>query len=130
MTGSITDVNMDPTGTLLAVAGTHGLQVFHFNGDKPITEYTGLLTKDEVDQVFWDSNGHLYAIGQSADKLWVFTVTPTDSAQAPGSPYAINEPLGLIVQPLPLEASGSTANQPAGVKAPAALRGTTPSSKL
>ena len=130
MAGSITDVNMDPSGTLLAVAGTGGLQIFHFNGDRPITEYTGLLTKDEVDQVFWDRDGHLYAIGQSANKLWVFNVTPTNSAEAPGSPYTINEPLGLIVQPLPLEAQDSTGTGVTGVKAPAPRHGAKPSSKL
>ncbi|MGA2849776.1 MAG: hypothetical protein ABSE46_12330 [Terracidiphilus sp.] len=130
LTDSVTDVNMDPSGALLAVAGTGGLQIFHFNGDKPITQYTGLLTKDEVDQVFWDSNGHLYAIGQSANKLWVFNVTATDSAEAPGSPYTINEPLGLIVQPLPLEAPDSTGTGVTGVKAPAMRRGAKPPSKL
>jgi WD40 repeat protein len=130
LTDSVTDVDMDPSGALLAVAGIGGLQIFHFNGDQPITKYTGLLTKDEVDQVFWDSDGHLYAIGQSANKLWVFTVTPTDSAEAPGSPYTINEPLGLIVQPLPLESPDSTGTGVTGVKAPAVRRGTKSSSKL
>jgi 6-phosphogluconolactonase (cycloisomerase 2 family) len=130
MTGSITDVNMDPSGSLLAVAGTGGVQIFHFNGGKPITRYTGLLTTEEVDQVFWDSNGHLYAIGQSANKLWVFNVTSTESAEAPGSPYAVNEPLGLIVQPLPLESPDSTGTGVTGVKAPAPWHGGKPSSKL
>jgi hypothetical protein len=130
LTDSVTDVDMDPSGALLAVAGTGGLQIFHFNGDRPITKYTGLLTKDEVDQVFWDSNGHLYAIGQSANKLWVFNVTATDSAEAPGSPYTINEPLGLIVQPLPLEAPDLTGTGVTGVKAPAVRRGVKPSSEL
>ena len=130
LTGSITDVNMDPSGALLAVAGTGGLQLFHFNGDKPITEFAGLLTKDEVERVFWDNNGHLYAIGQSASKLWVFNVTQTDSAEAPGSPYSVNEPLGLIVQPLPLQAPDSTPPGVTGVKAPALPRGIDKSTKL
>jgi hypothetical protein len=121
---------MDPSGALLAVAGTGGLQIFHFNGDKPITKYTGLLTKDEVDQVFWDSNGHLYAIGQSANKLWVFNVTPTQTAVAPGSPCTINEPLGLIVQPLPLEVPDSTRTGVTGVKAPALRRGSKSAPRL
>jgi hypothetical protein len=129
-TGSVTDIGMDPSGALLAVAGTGGLQIFHFNGDKPITKYTGLLTKDEVDQVFWDSNGHLYAIGQSANKLWVFNVTPTQTAVAPGSPCTINEPLGLIVQPLPLEVPDSTRTGVTGVKAPALRRGSKSAPRL
>jgi hypothetical protein len=37
---------MSPSGKLLAVAGTTGLQVFHFNGSNPIKPYTGLLTKN------------------------------------------------------------------------------------
>ena len=130
MAGSITDVNMDPSGSLLAVAGTGGLQIFHFNGDKPITIYTGLLTTVEVDQVFWDSNGHLYAIGQSANKLWVFNVTSTESVEAPGSPYPVNEPLGLIVQPLPLRAPDSAETGVTGIKAPAPRHSTKHPSKL
>lgn len=100
--GAVTDLNMSPSGELLAVAGTTGLQVFHFNGANPVTACTGLLTNDEVDQVFWDNNNHLFAIGQSAGKLWVFTVTPTAHSQAAGSPYPVSQPDALIVQPLPL----------------------------
>jgi hypothetical protein len=90
---------MAPSGKLLAVAGTAGLQVFHFNGASPITHDTGLLTKDHVDQVFWDNDNHLYAISQGAGKLFVFTVTPTSANQATGSPYTISNPLDLAVQP-------------------------------
>jgi hypothetical protein len=97
--GTVTGIGMAPSGKLLAVAGTAGLQVFHFNGASPITHDTGLLTKDQVDQVFWDNDNHLYAISQSAGKLFVFTVTPTSANQAAGSPYTISNPLDLAVQP-------------------------------
>lgn len=97
--GTVTGIGMAPSGKLLAVAGTAGLQVFHFNGASPITHDTGLLTKDQVDQVFWDNDNHLYAISQSAGKLFVFTVTPTSATQAAGSPYTISNPLDLAVQP-------------------------------
>jgi len=93
----ITDVAMSPSGQLLAVAGTGGLQVFHFNGADPITHYTGLLTTDSVNQMFWDDDNHLYAISQSAGKLFVFTVTPTRHGQAPGSPYTITNPQEMAV---------------------------------
>lgn len=83
------DYWMSPSGRLLAVGGPLGLQVFHFNGANPITHFTGLLTKNEVDQVFWDNANHLYAISRSAGKLYVFTVTPTSVTQAPGSPHSI-----------------------------------------
>jgi hypothetical protein len=97
--GTVTGIGMAPSGKLLAVAGTAGLQVFHFNGASPITHDTGLLTKYQVDQVFWDNDNHLYAISQSAGKLFVFTVTPTGANQAAGSPYTISNPLDLAVQP-------------------------------
>jgi hypothetical protein len=85
----VIDYWISPSGKYLAVAGTSGLQVFHFNGADPITKYTGLIVKDEVDQVFWDKSNHLYAIGYAAQKLWVFTVTSTSVTQAPGSPHTI-----------------------------------------
>jgi hypothetical protein len=90
---------MSPSGDLLAVAGTGGVQVFHYNGANPITSYTGLLTSDEVDQLSWDNDNHLYAIGQAAGKLFVFTVTPTINSQAPGSPNAIASPTNVVVLP-------------------------------
>jgi hypothetical protein len=96
---SVIDFWMSPSGKLLAVAGTSGLQVFHFNGANPITHYTGLLTKDEIDQVFWDNSNHLYALSRNAGKLHVFTVTPTSHSEASGSPYTIANPANVIVLP-------------------------------
>ncbi len=100
--GTVTDINMAPSGKLVAVAGTSGLQVFHFNGANPITAYTGLLTTNEIDQMFWDNHNHLYAISRTAGRLYVFTVTPSEHRQAPGSPHAISNPDNVIVQPWPL----------------------------
>lgn len=97
--GTPTDYWMSPSGKLLAFAGQSGLQVFHFNGANPITKYTGLLVSQEVDEVFWDNSNHLYAIGDAAGKLWVFTVTPTSVSQAPGSPHNITLPGSVIVLP-------------------------------
>lgn len=101
LVGGLTALAMSPSGDLLAVAGAGGLQVFHFNGANPITKYTGLLTTKQVDQMFWDNDNHLYAIGESADKLWVFNVTSSSASQVSGSPYSINSPMGITVQPLP-----------------------------
>jgi hypothetical protein len=95
----LTDISASPTGKLLAVAGKGGVQVFHFNGANPITHYTGLLSTEEIDHVFWDHDNHLYAISQSAGKLFVFTVTPTHYNQAPGSPHAITNPGNIAVSP-------------------------------
>jgi 6-phosphogluconolactonase (cycloisomerase 2 family) len=94
------DMKMAPSGKLVAVAGQQGLQVFHFNGANPIKPDTGLLTADPIVQMFWDNANHLYAISQSAGRLHVFTITPTFAHEASGSPYAVNDPGHLIVQPL------------------------------
>jgi hypothetical protein len=102
LVGTVNDLNMAPSGKLLAVGGTAGLQVFHFNGSQPVTHYTGLLTTAGVDQMFWDKANHLYAISRSAGKLFVFTITPTSFKQAPGSPYTMSVPQDMIVQPLPV----------------------------
>lgn len=98
---NVTDLSMAPGGKLLAVSGTGGLQIFHFNGASPATRFTGLLTRVEIDQMFWDKQNHLYAISRPAGKLFVFTITPTSVSQAPGSPHAIVSPQNLIVQPPP-----------------------------
>jgi hypothetical protein len=95
----VKDLNMSPSGKLLAVGGTGGLQIFHFNGSEPIKPYTGLITKDEIDQFFWDNQNHLYAISRTAGKLFVFTITPTSYSEAQGSPYTIEKPQNIIVQP-------------------------------
>jgi hypothetical protein len=98
---SVTDLEMSPSGKLLAVAGTGGLEVFHFNGSDPVTHYTDNIAQHEIDQMFWDNENHLYAISRSAEKLYVFTVTPTHYSEAPGSPYTISHPRNIAVQPEP-----------------------------
>jgi len=96
---SVADFKMSPSGKLLAVGGTAGLQVFHFNGANPVTHYTGLIAKDEIDQIFWDNDNHLYAISRNTGKLLVFTITSTGVSQAPGSPYPITNPQNVTVLP-------------------------------
>jgi hypothetical protein len=96
---SVTAMSMAPSGKLLAVGGTGGMQVFHFNGARPVTHYTKLLTKNEIDQMFWDNANHLYAISTKASKLYVFTITPTSWIQAPGSPHKIASPQSIAVLP-------------------------------
>ena len=98
---AVMDIQVSPSGKLLAVGGTAGLQAFHFNGGNPMTHYTGLLTRDEVDQMFWDNDNHLYAVSGKSGKLYVFTITPTSASQAPGSPYTVTNAQNLIVLPEP-----------------------------
>jgi hypothetical protein len=98
-TNGVNDLWASPAGNLLAVGGPGGLQVFHYNGAKPITKYTGLLTTTSITQMFWDNDNHLYALSTSATKLFVFTVTPTSFSQAPGSPYTIPNAAAVAVLP-------------------------------
>lgn len=98
--GAVNDLSISPSGKLLAVGGSSGLEIFHFNGSEPITHYTGALTKDEIDQFSWDNDDHLYAISRTGGKLFVFTVTATSYQEAKGSPYKIDQPSNLAVLPL------------------------------
>lgn len=98
--GGVSDMNMSPSGKLLAVTTGAGLQVYHFNGAGPITPYSGVLKKDCCVALHWDNGNHLYALGMGS--LFVYTVTPTSIAQVPGSPYVIpnnSEEFGLVVVP-------------------------------
>jgi 6-phosphogluconolactonase (cycloisomerase 2 family) len=97
--GNVSDLKMSPSGRLLAVAGTAGVQVLHWNGANPATMYTPLLTSADVSQVFWDNANHLYALSQNSGQLFVFTVTPTGYGQASGSPHSITGAVNLAVIP-------------------------------
>ena len=97
--GGVTDYAMSPSGKFLAVGGTAGFQIFHFNGANPITKYTGLLTGNPIDQIFWDNANHVYAISRRKGKLFVWTVTSTGVTRAPGSPHLIPNVQNLIVLP-------------------------------
>jgi hypothetical protein len=97
--GTVYDMKISPSGKLLAISGTNGVQVFHFNGANPATRFTPLMARDEVDQMFWDNADHLYAISRTAGKMFVFAVTATTVGQAPGSPYAISNPQNIAVVP-------------------------------
>lgn len=99
LVGTVNDYWMSPDGKYLAVGGTTGLRIYHFNEANPITRFTGLLTKNEVDQMFWDNANHLYAISSTAGELYVYTITSKGVAQAPGSPHSITAPENVIVLP-------------------------------
>jgi len=101
------DLQMSPSGSLLAVGGVGGLQVFHFNGASSITSFGKALTTDSISQMFWDNSNHLYAITMTVGslavtpatpgKLHVFTVTDTSASEATGSPYTVTTPIALAV---------------------------------
>jgi hypothetical protein len=72
-----------------------GIQIFNFNGAAPLTPYTTLLSGTPIDGVAWDNSNHLYAISQSRNELYVFTVTPTSVTQEASWP--IGAPYKMIV---------------------------------
>ena len=97
---------MSPSGKILALYGQQGLQFFHFNGASPITDFAGLQTTVEIDQMAWDDNNHVYALSDAyaeysrpfgQAELFVFTVTPTSIEEVPGSPFPIAGANGLVV---------------------------------
>jgi len=92
-------MSMSPSGKLLAVAGSGGIEVYHFNGASPIAKFTGLLVTDAISQVYWDNSHHLYAISPASGELFVFTVTTESYVQSPGSPYAVANPYAVVVRP-------------------------------
>jgi hypothetical protein len=88
-------MSIDPTNEFLAVGG-QGFAIYHFNGSKPITKYSGVLQSSVGFQEFgWDKAHHLYALG--GGKLFVYTVTSSSIKEAPGSPYSIPESSSVIV---------------------------------
>ena len=104
LVGEVNDYWMSPDGKYLAVGGTSGLEIFHFNGANPITKFSGLLTNSPISQIFWDNSGHVYALSQiyntpSKSKLFVYTVTSQGVNQAPGSPHTITNAQNVIVLP-------------------------------
>ena len=87
-------MSMSQSGRVLALGGA-GVTFFHFNGATPITRYASILPAVEIDSMGWDQNDHLYAVSNSAEKLYVYTVTPTSITEAAGSPYHVSSPYGL-----------------------------------
>jgi hypothetical protein len=101
--GTVLSINMAPSGKLVGVGGSGGLQIFNFDGANVPTKNTGLLTTASIGQIFWDNDNHLFAISQASGELFVFTITPTSHEEAAGSPHAIVGAQDVIVQPLPLQ---------------------------
>jgi hypothetical protein len=94
-------IRMDPSGRLLAVGGSNGLEIFHYHGANPVTYAKTLLMSGSIQSLYWDHSNHLYALTWSNTgngKLYVFTVTTTGAWQAPGSPHTIPNPDSLMVR--------------------------------
>ena len=104
--GAPIEIRMSPSGKILAVAGSNGLQLFHFNGAAPLKPFGGLLTHTEIDHIKWDTDNHLYALSDAYNlyaspngkaELFVYTVTPTSATAVTGSPLHIAGANGLVV---------------------------------
>ncbi len=93
------DYAASPSGKYLAVGGTNGVQIFHFNAANPPTRFTGLLPTGAISQLAWDNAGHIYAINTAGGELYVFTVGSEKVTQAPGSPYSITNPQNIAIAP-------------------------------
>jgi hypothetical protein len=72
-----------------------------------MTSFSGVLTTNEISQVGWDNENHLFAITgntfssgstTNANLLYVFNVTTSGVSQAQGSPYTIAYPNSIAVQ--------------------------------
>jgi hypothetical protein len=93
--GYFSDMNMSPSGKVLAIAGDSGLEVFHFNGASPATTF-GWVSRHPQFLLHWDDANHLYSLG--FDGLTMFTVTTTSGTQN-GSPSPIMNGLAMVVLP-------------------------------
>jgi hypothetical protein len=86
--GGVSSMVMSRNGELLAVATGPGVELFHFNGSKPITEFTGILgTTGYVSQMGWDTSNHVYALNGASGRLHVYSVSSKGAKEATGSPY-------------------------------------------
>jgi hypothetical protein len=84
----VSSMVLNPAGTVLAVATGTGIQFFHFNGAKPITEFTGIIgTSGYVSTMAWDKDNHLYAINGASGRLHVYEATTKLVKEVSGSPY-------------------------------------------
>jgi hypothetical protein len=90
LTAGIYDMQIDPTGSFLAVAVGKGVKVYHFNGAQPITPFSSVLkTSDYIYRVGWDHNGRLYAQDGVSGEMHVYTVTSTEVEETSGSPTVV-----------------------------------------
>jgi hypothetical protein len=84
----VNSMSLNPAGTVLAVATGTGIQFFHFNGSKPITEFTGIIgTSGYITTMAWDKDNHLYAINGASGRLHVYEATTKLVKEVSGSPY-------------------------------------------
>jgi hypothetical protein len=83
-----------PSGNLF-VAYENGIEIYKFKGAAPLTLWHTLLTGKGIAQVAFDSSNHLYAMSNSDNKLFVFTMTSTSVTET--SSINIGSPFKMVV---------------------------------
>jgi hypothetical protein len=102
-----------PDGTMFVLyaggqgSGTlgNGIEIYNFNAASPLTLNTTLLNGTPISQVAWDTSNHLYAISQSANKLWVYNVTRSSMAES--ATLSIGSPFSMVVASQAASGGGS-----------------------
>jgi hypothetical protein len=72
-----------------------GIEIYNFNGAAPLTLYQKVLTGTPIEQVAWDTSGHLYAISKVENHMYVFNVSSSSVTVDPS--VAITAPVSLVV---------------------------------
>ena len=137
---AISSTSFSPDGSLFAVAGDggssqpsrSGVEIYNFNGANPLTPNTTLLNGTPIDQVAWDSSGHMYAMSKSESKLWVYSVTSKSVAE--DSVVSVTSPFSMVVTSLAATTGGGggacTAPSSAGVNVCSPSNGATVTSPV
>lgn len=87
-------MSIDPTGSILAVGGQGGFQLYHFNGANPITQFSEQIeTNDLIRNIGWDKGGHMYLLTDHS--IDIYNVNSTSYTEL--KPWELTAPLGMIV---------------------------------
>jgi len=116
---NVDGLTMSPSGKLLAVAGSNGIQIFNFNPNGQATQNTGLITTAPITQMYWDNSNHLYAISNADNAIHVFTVTTTGATEVQGSPWNVPHPVAMTGHSLMTGACSAPSSDGVNVCSPA-----------
>lgn len=106
-TTGVNAISISPDNKYVAVGGSNGFQILHFNGSNPPTHFTGaLLAAHYISKFGWDRAHHLYVLStvitgtSHTTFLHIFTVTSSGAKEASGSPHYLANLTSLIVRDL------------------------------
>jgi hypothetical protein len=96
--GWVTGMALSPSGTVLAVSVSTGVQFFHFNGAEPLTPFTGIIgSSGYITSMAW-SGFELYAVNGASGKVHVYTVTTKVKEDLEDEPQGAVEALAVFVK--------------------------------